>query len=51
MGSILAVLLVGIVGLSYVYGIMPQTETTVLSQLASKYLVIMLLSISSKQRQ
>lgn len=36
MGSILAVLLVGIVGLSYVYGIMPQTETTVLSQLASK---------------
>lgn len=36
MGTILAVLLVGIVSLSYVYGIMPQTETTVLSQLASK---------------
>ena len=36
MGTILAVLLVGIVGLSYVYGVMPQTETTVLSQLASK---------------
>ncbi len=34
MGSILAFLLVGIVGLAYVYGIMPQTETTVLSQLA-----------------
>ncbi len=33
MGSILAFLLVGIVGLAYVYGIMPQTETTVLSQL------------------
>jgi hypothetical protein len=31
MGSILAFLLVGIVGLAYVYGIMPQTETTVLS--------------------
>ncbi len=34
MGSILAFLLVGIVGLAYVYGILPQTETTVLSQLA-----------------
>ena len=31
MGTILAVLLVGIVVLSYIYGIMPQTETTVLS--------------------
>lgn len=36
MGTILAVLLVGIVVLSYIYGIMPQTETTVLSQLASQ---------------
>ena len=36
MGSILAFLLVGIVGLAYVYGIMPQTETTVLSQLATQ---------------
>ena len=51
MGTILAVLLVGIVGLSYVYGVMPQTETTVLSQLASKYLVITLHSISFKQQQ
>lgn len=36
MGSILAFLLVGIVGLAYVYGVMPQAETTVLSQLASQ---------------
>ncbi len=50
MGSILAFLLVGIVGLAYVYGIMPQTETTVLSQLAMKILVIMLPSILYRQR-
>lgn len=35
MGSILAFLLVGIVGLSYWYGIVPHMETTVLSQLAT----------------
>lgn len=38
MGMILAFLLVGIVGLAYWYGIMPQTETTVLSQLAMNIL-------------
>ncbi|GEP84439.1 amino acid permease [Staphylococcus piscifermentans] len=35
MGSILAFLLIGIVGLSYWYGIVPHMETTVLSQLAT----------------
>ena len=38
MGMILAFLLVGIVGLAYWYGIMPQTEITVLSQLAMNIL-------------
>lgn len=38
MGSILAVLLLGIIGLSYWYGILPEAETTVLSQLAEKIL-------------
>ena len=38
MGSILGFLLVGIVGLSYWYGILPQEETTVLSQLAKHVL-------------
>ncbi len=34
MGTILALMLVGIVGLSYWYGIVPKVQTTVLSQLA-----------------
>lgn len=34
MGTILAFMLVGIVGLAYYYGIVPKMETTVLSQLA-----------------
>ena len=38
MGGILAFLLVGIVGLAYWYGVMPETETTVLSQLAMNIL-------------
>lgn len=38
MGSILAFLLVSIVGLAYWYGVMPETETTVLSQLAMNIL-------------
>ena len=37
MGGILAFLLVGIVGLAYWYGVMPETETTVLSQLANEH--------------
>lgn len=36
MGSILAFLLVGIVVLAYVYGILPEQKTTVLSQLATQ---------------
>lgn len=35
MGTILALMLVGIVGLSYWYGIVPKLQTTVLSQLAA----------------
>ncbi|WP_323704877.1 APC family permease [Mammaliicoccus sp. Dog046] len=36
MGSILTFMLIGMVTLTYYYGIMPQTETTVLSQLAKQ---------------
>ena len=50
MGSILAFLLVGIVGLAYVYGIMPQTETTVLSQLAMQIFGDNAASILYRQR-